>query len=190
MKTILLALLSCVGMAQAAELYRWVDSEGKIHYSDQMPSGTANVQKKNLGINVIQTSELPYSLQLAVKNNPATLYVSACGEACDKAREHLARRGVPYTAKNPETLADSEALKKLINSIEVPVLVLGSTPPLRGYHAGNWDKALDVAGYPKTNVLRNSQKKAEELRLKEAPKPPVKKPDSSQPPLSPGTTAY
>lgn len=187
MRTFVLVMLSCVGIVQATELYRWVDSEGKIHYSDQMPSGTPNVQKKNLGANVIQTSELPYSLQLAVKNNPATLYVSACGEACDKAREHLAKRGVPYTSKNPETPAEGEALKKLINSIEVPVLVLGLAPPLRGYHAGNWDKALDVAGYPKTNVLKSSQKKAEELKLKDAAKPPLKTPDAT-PALPPAKT--
>lgn len=167
MKPIILVLLTLVGAAHAAELYRWVDSQGKIHYSDQMPpAGTDYSQKKQQSPNVIQSSELPYVLQVAVKNNPVTLYTSNCGEGCDKAREHLMKRGVPYTSKNPETAADAEALKKLINNIEVPVLVLGGSRTVRGYNAAEWDKALDIAGYPKTSALR-APIKPKENRVKE-----------------------
>lgn len=170
MKSLILVLLVFPCALQAAELYRWVDSEGKIHYSDQMPAtGTKYLQKKQLSPNVIQSSELPYALQLAVKNNPATLYATNCGEGCDKARQHLAKRGVPYTVKNPETPADADALKKLINSIEVPVLVLGSSRTVRGYSAGEWDKALDIAGYPQTSALKTPPKVKEGVKAKETP---------------------
>lgn len=170
MKPIILVLLALVGAAHAAELYRWVDSEGKIHYSDQMPpAGTNYLQKKQQSPNVIQSSELPYVLQVAVKSNPVTLYITNCGEGCDKAREHLVKRGVPYTSKNPETAADAEALKKLINSLEVPVLVLGGNRTVRGYNAAEWDKALDIAGYPKTSALR-APIKPKESKAKESPK--------------------
>ncbi len=170
MKLLIIIWLT-LSVAQAAELFRWVDSEGKIHYSDQMPpAGTNYLQKKQQSPNVIQSSELPYVLQLAVKNNPATLYVTNCGEGCDKAREHLAKRGVPYASKNPETPADAEALKKLIDNIEVPVLVLGPGRTVRGYNAGEWDKALDIAGYPKTSALRNTVKVKGNTKAKETPK--------------------
>lgn len=195
MKLIILVLLSLVSAAHAAELYRWVDSEGKIHYADQMPpAGTTYQQKKQQSPNVIQSSELPYALQLAVKTNPVTLYVTNCGEGCDKAREHLAKRGVPYTSKNPETAADAEALKKLINNIEVPVLVFGGTRTVRGYNAGEWDKALDVAGYPKTSALKTTAK-PKDSKVKESPKTessanPTKDTTTSTPQPKSVTPAY
>jgi glutaredoxin len=90
---------------------------------------------------------LPYSLQQVVRNFPVTLWIYDCGETCTQARNHLARRGVPYTERNGQK--EAEALKKLTGSYGVPVLYVGSTK-LSGYLDTAWDAALDHAGYPKT----------------------------------------
>jgi hypothetical protein len=95
----------------------------------------------------MQTSTVPYSVQVAVKNFPVTLWVFDCGEACTKARDHLARRGIPYTERNAQKELDE--LKKLIGGTEVPLLLVGSRQ-LKGYLESDWDAALDTAGYPRT----------------------------------------
>ena len=60
------------------------------------------------------------------------------------------KRGIPYSERNPEgNPADLEALKKLVGTPEVPVLVVGQTP-IKGYHEGTWQSALDDAGYPRS----------------------------------------
>ena len=94
-------------------------------------------------------STLPYSVQQAVKNFPVTLWVFDCGEPCNKARAHLARRGVPHTERNAQK--EGEALKKLTGGLEVPVLIVGSRQ-LKGYLESDWDAALDSGGYPRTAV--------------------------------------
>ena len=86
-------------------------------------------------------------MQQAVKNFPVTLWMYDCGEPCTQARSHLARRGVPYTERNAQK--EAEALKKLTGSIDVPVLIVGTTR-LKGYLDTEWDAALDNAGYPKS----------------------------------------
>lgn len=149
-RTLFLCCCLAAGLAQGAELYRWVDADGKVHYTDQQPPASAKqVEEKNLGNNTIDASELPYATRQAIKNSPVTLYATDCGSPCTQAREHLVRRGIPYTAKNPQTsAADAQSLQKLIGELYVPVLEVGSTVR-KGYGQGNWDAALDAAGYPK-----------------------------------------
>lgn len=133
----------------AAQLYRWVDEKGNVEWRDTPPPATAKkVEQRTVTTSTIPTSELPYSLQQAVKNFPVTLWVTDCGDPCDRARAHLKRRGLPYTDRNPQ--GDFESFKKLTGGGgEVPLLVVGSTR-IKGYHEGEWDTALDIAGYPKT----------------------------------------
>ena len=132
----------------AAQLYRWVDEKGNVEWRDTPPPpGAKNVEQRRVGGGTIPDAALPYSLQVAMKNFPVTLWTTDCGDACTKARAHLARRGVPYDEKDPR--ADFENFKKLTGSAEVPVVFIGGTR-LKGYLEGDWDAALDTAGYPKT----------------------------------------
>lgn len=150
--------LLLAGMAGAAEMFRWVDAEGKVHYTDTAPPPTAkNVQPKNLGDKPAGDAQLPYALRLAKKNFPVTLYNSDCGDPCTKAKALLAKRGIPLTEKNPEkSAADNEALKKIIGgSVVVPVLIIGADI-LKGFEENRWNGALDLAGYPKDSLLPKS----------------------------------
>lgn len=165
MKLAVLFCLLCmfaVYSAQSASLYRWVDAEGKVHYTDQPPPSSAKkVEEKTLGSRPADDSQLPYATRMAAKNFPVTLYNSKCGEACSKAREHLSKRGIPFSEKDASQPEVQEELKKLIKELEVPVLVVGKVINLKGYEAGAWDAALDQAGYPKSAPLAMPKPKAE-----------------------------
>lgn len=146
---VLVLSLACAG-APAAQLYRWVDEHGRVEYRDTPPPPTAKkVEQRRIGTSTIETSTLPYAVQQAARNFPVTLWVSDCGAPCDRARAHLARRGVPYTEKDPQV--DVEAFRKLTGSDEVPVLFVGPNR-ITGYLESEWDAALDLAGYPRTAV--------------------------------------
>jgi len=144
----LIAVMLAAGAAQAAQLYRWVDDKGRVEWRDTPPPASAKkVERRTVGGSVIETSGLPYSVQQAVRNAPLTLYVNDCGDACNKARTHLSRRGLPFAEKNPQDNID--AFKKLTNGgMEVPLLFVGREA-LKGYEEGTWDTALDNAGYPR-----------------------------------------
>jgi glutaredoxin len=145
----LIALLLAAVTVQAAQLYRWVDDKGRIEWRDTPPPANAKkVERRTVGGSVIETNELPFSVQRAMRDFPLTFYVTDCGESCSKARAHLNRRGLPYTEKNPQD--DIEAYKKLTNGrLEVPLLFVGREA-LRGYHEETWEAALDGAGYPRS----------------------------------------
>jgi glutaredoxin len=139
--------------AAQAGMYRWVDADGSVHYSDSPPpAGAKNVQQKNFGDNVIESGELPYSVQQAAKNFPVTLYANDC-DVCGKARQLLAKRGIPYTSRGAERPEEQDALRQITGgSLVVPVLVVGKIV-LRGYEEGQWNSTLSDAGYPLTKVI-------------------------------------
>jgi len=152
-----LLLFFLIETINAVEMYRWIDDNGKVHYTDSQPPPTAkSIQKKELG-NQAGKSQMPYSLQQAVKNFPVILYISECGEPCSHATELLVNRGIPFSKKKPEkNLKDAEALKKITNGeLAVPVLVIGKDI-LKGFEKDSWNNALDLAGYPKSSVILKS----------------------------------
>jgi len=152
LRILICALLFSACASLAGNLFRWVDSDGIVHYSDQPPPPSVkNVEEKKFGASVIEGSP-SYALQQAVKNFPITLFASDCGAGCTRARELLDKRGVPFTEKDPIQPENADELKKIVGDLVVPVLVLGNTQPLRGFDESSWNNALNVAGYPSAPV--------------------------------------
>lgn len=145
--------LACAAQAQTS-IYRWVDKDGKVQYSSEPPpADAANVTQKRMGGSGSDEGQMPFATREAMKRNPVTLYVSNnCGELCADGRNLLSQRGIPYTERNAESNpADAEKLKQIIGALQVPLLMVGDRP-VKGFDQGNWNSALDGAGYPRTRL--------------------------------------
>jgi glutaredoxin len=159
---LLCALIPALAAAQQQQMFRYVDKDGRVVYTDTAPPADArSVQQKTLGGNYIETSEPPYALQIAQQRNPVTLYAGPCGPACDQGRNILNRRGVPFREIDPSQPGEGAKLKMVTGEMQVPVLVIGSTYLLKGFEEEKWQGALDQAGYPKTPAPRITQLKRE-----------------------------
>ena len=156
-------LLAMATGANAQEVFRWVDKAGKVHYGDipPPPAEVKTVQTKKLSDSVIEQDDVPFAVTTAMKNNPVTLYANSCGEACSNAKALLAKRGIPFTEKNPESdAAAATALKEKVGALQVPTIVIG-TNSLTGFDEEGWHSALNAAGYPRNNPnLRQGATKA------------------------------
>jgi glutaredoxin len=149
-----LAPLLLLPVLAQAQMYRWVDDNGKVHYADRAPlSGAKNVQKQSMSVGQGSSAPLPYALQQAVRNFPVTLYTSeVCKEACVQARELLNKRGVPYSEVTVATEEDLAQLKKLSGGNVVPVMTVGREV-YKGFESGAYKAALDNASYPTSSLL-------------------------------------
>jgi glutaredoxin len=147
------AVVSLAAQAQT-NVYRWVDKDGKVHFSDSPPpSDVKESTSKRMGGGVVADPQMPFATQEAMKKNPATLFVSSdCGGLCDSGRALLARRGIPFSERNAQTdKAAAEEVKKRTGGLQVPVLLLGEKP-VKGYDEALWNSALDSAGYARTAI--------------------------------------
>lgn len=148
-----LGVLLLLPALSQAQMYRWVDDNGKVHYSDQAPATNAkSVQKQAAASGQSASPQLPYALQMAVKNFPVTLYTADGCKACGPARELLNKRGIPYKDVAVVTQQDVAKLKSVAGVEEVPVMTVGREV-LTSFDSSAYQISLDAAGYPSTSQL-------------------------------------
>jgi glutaredoxin len=148
-----LLLAGAAAGAAAADIYKWKDAKGVLHFSDQPPpASVAKVEVKSYAGGP-QTSGLPFELAEAVRNAPVTLYTTTPCVPCDQGRALLQSRGIPYTEKTVgKTMADQAALQQAASTDQVPVLLVGRSPHV-GFEAGAWNAAMNSAAYPAKSLL-------------------------------------
>lgn len=151
MMKIIFMMLSLLVLAnvQAAELYRSIDKDGKVHYSDTPLTDSEDVERLKLDNEPTPDENLPYETKRAMQNFPVTLYTfPECGLPCKQARELLDKRGVPFTGQNLVKQEDIDAFRKASGGSQVPALTIGKTWLIE-FNDEQWNNELDFAGYPK-----------------------------------------
>src|SRR5450631_1746608 len=153
---LLLFVASGVASAQVQQVYRYVDVDGKVVYSDKPPPPNAkDAQAKRVTANSIETSALSYATQQAQERYPVTLYSFACGVVCETAQGLLNKRGVPHTVIDVSAGDGADKLKKLSGGLDAPALQVGEQYA-SGFNEGKWQALLTDAGYPKTPPPRTT----------------------------------
>lgn len=146
---ILVVCLLLLANVQAAELYRSIDKDGKVHYSDTPLQGSEDFEKLRLAKDPVPDVSLPYETQRARQNFPVTLYAfPECGSVCQQARDFLNNRGIPFTEKSLIKKEEIDAFRKDSGDSRLPAATVGRTW-LKGFQAEQWNSELDFAGYPK-----------------------------------------
>ena len=151
---VVLSLLVAVGAlgadAGAQTLYRYVDPNGRVVYSDQPPPpAVKDAQTRQLPENVIETDQRPLQARQAAERFPVTLYTFDC-EICREAQALLVKRGIPFQTVIVTEEAGAAKLKALTGKQSAPVLTIGDKEIMQGYNEQRWQAMLDEAGYPRT----------------------------------------
>jgi len=167
-------LLAAAG-AVAQPVYRQVDKNGRVTFSDRAPTAStepaANAQPTPAtGAN----AGLPYELRQIAQRYPVTLYSGDECAPCAMARTLLTTRGIPFQERTVNSNQEVEALQKLSGQTSLPLLTIG-TQQLPGFSDTQWAQYLDAAGYPRSNGLpsgyRNPPAQPMVAQLTRAPAP-------------------
>jgi glutaredoxin len=162
------------GAAHAQALYRYVDANGRVVYSDQPPPASArDVQPKRMPENVIETDPVPFAARQAADRFPVTLYTFDC-DVCREAQALLAKRGVPFETVIVTEAKGAARVKALTGKQSGPVLQVGEKQVLVGYNEDRWHALLDEAGYPRSAPAPRPQ-------VARAAAAPASPPDTSAP---------
>ncbi|MBS0430085.1 MAG: glutaredoxin family protein [Proteobacteria bacterium] len=147
------ALLLAVGAASAQGLYRNVDANGRVTYTDRPPAANAQpapVGRSGSGAGA--SAQLPFELRQIVQRYPVTLYTGDDCAPCATGRQLLQTRGIPFDERTVKSSEDIAALERLSGRNGLPLLTIGSQQ-LKGFSDAEWSQYLDAAGYPKSVQL-------------------------------------
>jgi glutaredoxin len=107
-----------------ADVYKWTDAQGRIHYSDSPPPAVKARQVK-VKVNSIQgpaaVSSVGGSAQ-AKRGDKVRIYTTAWCPSCKKAKAYLAAKGVPYEELDVETSERAGAEFARLGASGVPVI--------------------------------------------------------------------
>lgn len=163
------AIASSLAAQAQSTLYRWVDKDGNVHFTDAPPPADArSATQKRFG-QAADEQPLPFATQTAMRRNPVMLWVVPQCEPCAKGRELLSNRGVPFSERDAQSNVETQdALKKISGDLNVPLLVIGDNS-IKGFEEGQWNAALDGAGYPKERVYGQAPSRPTIANIPSAP---------------------
>jgi glutaredoxin len=146
------AIALSFALAAHAQVYRWVDQKGRLHVGDTPPAGARDVEKVSSARAPATEPAEPYALQVARKNHPVTLYSTPNCPLCERARQLLHARGVPFSEKSIVTDQQVQELVHVVGRNALPSIVVG-TRVQDGFAEALYEAMLDGAGYPKKGAL-------------------------------------
>ncbi|MFZ3289531.1 MAG: glutaredoxin family protein [Telluria sp.] len=167
------AVLFLCAASAGAQMFKWVDAKGVVHYSDQPPPAQQAKVELKAPSSGASAPALPFELASAARTHPVLLYTTATCGACDQGRALLKARGVPFAERTVNSAADQEKLKQAGSLGRLPLLQVGHTS-LVGFEEGNWNAALSAAAYPQQSMLPKdyTYAKAEPAAPPPPPAPP------------------
>lgn len=148
-----LLALAVLGAMPAHALFKVVNADGTVTYTDRPPQPVANTRITNLarpGSPTLTEPDLslPADLRQPAQRHPVTLYTTSECSPCEAGRQLLAARGVPYSERRVGNEEDAQAFERLFGTRTLPLLTVGAQP-LKGLSDVEWTAYLDAAGYPK-----------------------------------------
>lgn len=124
MRKILIALILLASLPAQAEIYKWVDENGKTHFSDIKPAGQASRE--------IRLRPMPPAsrgpggaTETPVNTRHVTLYATSWCGYCAKARQHFRANNIPYTEHDIEKSESARRMYDQLGGNGVPVILVG-----------------------------------------------------------------
>lgn len=138
----LTAFLALLAAPVPAEVYRWVDDNGQVHFDDRP---RAESEKIELDVRTVTTVTVDYLDEWRLEDAaPAgdrlVMYSTQWCGYCKKARRYFRAEGIPFTEKDIEASQQARAeYQKLGGTGGVPLIVQGRRT-MQGFNARRFDR--------------------------------------------------
>ena len=129
---ILIVSLWLVAGPVSAEIYKWTDEKGYIHYSDKKPENQEVTELKfkiatydTVSYETIgSASEKANTNKTGAHKSVVMFSASWCG-VCKKAKKYFRRNGIPFTEYDIEKSKKAKRKYKKLGATGVPVIIVG-----------------------------------------------------------------
>ena len=144
MKNFLLAVtLLIIAIPSSAEIYKWVDEDGQIHFSDQKPENHV-VTEIEVEIGSYQSVsydafEVDRSIS-AAGAKVVILSASWCG-SCKKAKKYFRKNRIRYTDYDIEKSSRGKRLFEKMGATGVPVIIVGDKR-MNGFSESGFERLI------------------------------------------------
>lgn len=127
--------------ADAGEVYKWRDAQGKLHFSDQPPPDQAVEQVRLRSINTIKATSVSI-LEEPLQDTPDVILYSAewCG-ACRTAKRYFRQKGIAYKEYDVEKSRRGKQDYQRLKGRGVPIILVGKQR-MDGFSTGRFEQMM------------------------------------------------
>ena len=130
MRGLLLLLGILLPFEVSAEIYKWVDKDGTVHFEDRKPQGARYEELKVRSMSGVQSYRAPIRTikqiapKSASKKNVILYGATWCGY-CTKARRYFQANNIPFEDYDIESSASAKSEYDALNGKGVPLILVG-----------------------------------------------------------------
>jgi len=141
-------LLACIPASAAAQqIYRWVDADGRVHYTAEKPPPGVKSSAVQSRINSYSGTPLISGAASPGASKPEIkMFATDWCPYCRKAQDYFARQGIRYTHVDIEKSAAARAEYQRLGARGVPVILVGGQR-MNGFSEERLAEMLKAAGY-------------------------------------------
>ena len=137
MKLILLisTLLFTIGVS--AEILKWTDSDGRVHFGDKPPAG-AETSIVEVRINTYESPNIEALQEILNPKDKVVMYSAEWCGVCKKAKKYFRENNIPYKDYDIEKSSKGKKDYKKLGAKGVPVILVGKKR-LNGFSAATFE---------------------------------------------------
>lgn len=139
---VILFFFTFVMQTSHAQIYKWKDADGKVHFGDKKPINkkSENIQLK---INTYTSVTIdPTSLKSTKKantNKNVTMYSAAWCGICKKAKKYFSKNNISFTEYDIDKDKAAKKRHKEMGATGVPVIFIGDKR-MNGFSAASFER--------------------------------------------------
>ena len=105
-----------------AEIYRWTDEHGKVHFSDQKPWQT---KSETVEVKINTYESVSYDTSIFDTGRKVVMYSTSWCGYCKKAKAYFQHNGIRFTEYDIEKDAKAKTEYDKMQASGVPVILVG-----------------------------------------------------------------
>lgn len=121
-----------------AQLYKWVDENGRVHYSDQKQAG---VQLQDVKGTVNSYEAVTYDESRFTHADKVVIYTRPSCGYCNKAKTFFTNNGIDFKEYKIESSTVAKKKYARLNATGVPVIFVGKKR-MNGFSQAKFEKAF------------------------------------------------
>lgn len=125
MRAVILMIALFVSSAVSAEVYRWVDENGTVHFSDSPNRKGDSEQVQIREVNSAKSVAVDRVDRAAEHEKDVVMYSASWCGYCDQARAYFRRNNIPFEEYDVETSAKGRRDYAEMGGNGVPVILIG-----------------------------------------------------------------
>lgn len=135
---VLTTFLFLLSSSVNAEIYKWIDDNGNVHFTDKPPANQ-KTEEVELKINTYTAVEVTPLVERLGRGDKVVIYTTDWCGICKKAKKYFKANNIAYVDYDVKKSRTGKKDYKLLRGKAVPIIIVGNKR-MNGFTASRFEK--------------------------------------------------